>query len=300
MISNMCARVGLAVAAAVATSTSASIVSQYNQIVLGNLQTGQDTEGRAFVGGNLTGSAMQFGTKLLPRVNYLGTDVLQVGGNIAVNNLHMEAGNLHRTGTRSGTVDFNGGGHEIVSGGPASLVSSYTTELMTLSTSLAAMTADSSVQIPSGQPGPLKFVATPGADGVAVFHISASNLTSSLVQQIELSGSASSIIINVTGSSMNFNAGNFVGSWSSAAVRATTLWNFVGATSLVIDRNWNGAILAPGAHLTNTTAIDGSVFVGSMTQNGEVHLPGYTGYVPAPGAVTLAIGGVAMISRRRR
>jgi choice-of-anchor A domain-containing protein len=82
--------------------------------------------------------------------------------------------------------------------------------------------------------------------------------------------------------------------------RATTIWNFSQATSLTIDRNFNGAILAPSAHLTNSTAIDGSVFVASMTQNGEVHLPGYTGVVPAPGTAVLAgLGGLIMAARRR-
>ncbi len=297
---NTCASVGIAVAAVVAASAAGSIVTQYNQVVLGNLQTGQDTEGRAYVGGNLSGSAMQFGTKLLPRTAWLGVDVLQVGGNISVNNLHMEAGNLHRTGTRGGTVDFNGGGHEIVDGGPLGLLGAYTSDLTSLSSSLDGLATDSTVQIPSGQPGPLKFIATPGADGVAVFRIAASDLSSSLVQQIELSGSATSIIVNVTGGSMNFNQGNFVGNWLNAGVRATTMWNFVGATSIQLDRNWNGAILAPLASLTNTTAIDGSVFVKSMTQNGEVHLPGYTGYVPSPGTVALGTMGLLLAGRRRR
>jgi choice-of-anchor A domain-containing protein len=147
----------------------------------------------------------------------------------------------------------------------------------------------------------MRFIATPGLDGVAVFSISASTLTSSLVQQYELvTGGATSIVINVTGSSASFNAGNFVGNWQNAAVRATTIWNFSQATSLTIDRNFNGAILAPSAHLTNSTAIDGSVFVGSMTQNGEVHLPGYTGVVPAPGTALLAgLGGLIMAARHR-
>ena len=292
--------VGAAVAGVVCSSASASIVTQYNQVVLGNLQTGQDTEGRAFVGLNLSGSAAQFGTKLLPRTAWLGTDVLQVGGSITLNNLHMEAGNLHRTGSRSGTVDFNGGGHEIVDGGPSGLVGSYTSDLMSLSSYLGGLAADSTVQAPSGQPGPLKFIATPGSDGVAVFTVSASTLSSSLVQQIDLVGSASSYIINVTGGSLNFNAGNFSASFATASVRANTMWNFVSATSISLDRNWNGAILAPLANLTNTTAIDGSVFVKSMTQNGEVHLPGYTGYVPAPGAAGLAAVGLLVAGRRKR
>lgn len=283
-----------------AGASCASVISSYNQIVLGNLQTGQDTEGRLFVGGNLSGSAAQVGTQLAPS-SFVGVDVLQVGGNTTINNLHVEAGNFRRSGGRTGTLNMNGGGTEIVDPSVAASVGSFSTDLFATSASLAGMAADSSVQAPSGQPGPMRFIATPGLDGVAVFSISAATLTSSLVQQYELvTGGASSIVINVTGSTATFSTGNFVGNWQNAAVRATTIWNFSEATSLTIDRNFNGAILAPSAHLTNTTAIDGSVFVGSMTQNGEVHLPGYTGVVPAPGTALLAaIGGLVMASRRR-
>lgn len=283
-----------------AGASSASVISSYNQIVLGNLQTGQDTEGRLFVGGNLSGSAAQVGTHLAPS-SFVGVDVLQVGGNTTVNNLQVEAGNFRRSGGRTGSLNMNGGGTEIVDASVAASVGSFSADLFATSASLAGMAADSSVQIPSGQPGPMRFIATPGLDGVAVFSISAAALTSSLVQQYELvTGGATSIVINVTGTSATFNTGNFVGNWQNAAVRATTIWNFSQATSLTIDRNFNGAILAPSAHLTNTTAIDGSVFVGSMTQNGEVHLPGYTGVVPAPGTALLAaLGGLMMASRRR-
>lgn len=283
-----------------AGASSASVITSYNQIVLGNLQTGQDTEGRLFVGGNLSGSSAQVGTQLAP-LSFVGVDVLRVGGNTTINNLQVEAGNFRRSGGRTGSLNMNGGGTEIVDPSVAASVGSVSADLFATSTSLAGMAADSTVQVPSGQPGPMRFIATPGLDGVAVFSISASALTSSLVQQYELvTGGASSIVINVTGSSAAFNTGNFVGNWQNAAVRATTIWNFSQATSLTIDRNFNGAILAPSAHLTNSTAIDGSVFVGSMTQNGEVHLPGYTGVVPAPGTALLAgLGGLIMASRRR-
>lgn len=283
-----------------AGASSASVISSYNQIVLGNLQTGQDTEGRLFVGGNLSGSSAQVGTQLAP-LSFVGVDVLRVGGNTTINNLQVEAGNFRRSGGRTGSLNMNGGGTEIVDPSVAASVSSFSADLFATSSSLAGMATDSSVQVPSGQPGPMRFIATPGLDGVAVFSISASVLTSSLVQQYELvTGGATSIVINVTGSNASFNTGNFVGNWQNAAVRATTIWNFSQATSLTIDRNFNGAILAPSAHLTNSTAIDGSVFVGSMTQNGEVHLPGYTGVVPSPGTAVLAgLGGLIMAARRR-
>ena len=72
--------------------------------------------------------------------------------------------------------------------------------------------------------------------------------------------------------------------------------------SITLDRNFNGAILAPLANLQNSTAIDGSVWVKSFTQSGEVHLPNFTQYttIPAPGAASLmALGGLLIVRRRR-
>lgn len=296
----VCAAAAVFAAGSVA-SVDAAIITQFNQVVLGNLNTNQDTEGNAFIGGALAGSAANFGVRL-DRNAWLGRDVLTVGGSTTLGNLNLNAGNFRRQGVRTGNFNNNGGGQEIVDNTISGRVASYSSELTSTSAFLAGLSSNSTIQAPSGQPGALRFIASPsGPNNVAVFTITASQLASSLVQQIELvRNGASSIVINVTGSSLNFSGGNFVGDWTNSAVRSTTLWNFNAATSINLDRNWNGAILAPNASLTNSTAIEGSVFVASMIQRGEVHLPGYTGYVPTPGtAVLVAIGGL-LTGRRRR
>lgn len=287
--------------AGAAVCANAGIITQFNQVVLGNLNTNQDTEGNVFIGGTLSGSAANFGTHL-DRNTWRTLDVLTVGGNTTLGNINLNAGNYRRQGTRSGNFNNNGGGQEIVDATVTSHINDYRDELVNTSSFLAGLASNSTIQSPSGQPGPLRFIANPvGPDNVAIFTISASQLASSLVQQIELvRNGASSIIINVTGTSLNFAGGNFVGDWTNSAVRATTLWNFNTATSINLDRNWNGAILAPNASLTNSTAIDGSVFVNSMTQRGEVHLPGYTGYIPTPGTTALMGLGGLFAARRRR
>ncbi|MCW5755053.1 MAG: choice-of-anchor A family protein [Phycisphaeraceae bacterium] len=286
--------------AAGAVATPADIF-QYNLIVTGNLDTNQEVEGRTIVGGNLTGPSAQFGFGLLPRPQYLGIDVLTVGGNINMTNIQMEAGDLRRAGTRNANLNFNGGGTEIVDASVAGIGAARATDLVSLSSFYSGLIANSTIQAPNGQPAPLKFFANPDADGVAVFSISASTLASNLVQQIELTANgATSIIVNVTGATLNFNQGNFVGAWASQAVREITLWNFADAADITLDRHWNGAILAPHAHLTNTTAIEGSVYVSSMTMRGEVHLPLYTGITPTPGTFAmLGLAGLAGLRRRR-
>lgn len=297
----MRAAIAIVALAAVAGSAQAGIFNEWNLIVLQNLDISQEVEGRSFIGGSLTTGSSNYGTSLTPASSWLGVDVLSVAGNINGGNLQMNAGNLRLGGSRTGNVNFNGGGSQINDPSLPSQVGGFSSQMSSFSATLQALTSDSSLTLPSGQPGPARFNLNPGSDGIAVFNINGDNLfENGLVQQIELQGSASAIVINVSGTDINWAGGNMVGSWLTASVRANTIWNFYQATNLVFDRNFNGAVLAPNAHLRNTTAIDGSVFVKSMTANGEVHLPNYTGYIPTPGSIaTLAIAGLVATRRRR-
>jgi choice-of-anchor A domain-containing protein len=287
-----------------ATAT-AHVVTQWNLIVTGNLQNNsQDIEGRAFIGGNLTsGGSPTIGLRLTPASSFLGQTTLAVAGTTSINTLNLQAGNFRRSGTLSGHINFNGGGNGAIDPTLPAQATAIAGDLAALSVFLRDLTPNSTAQFPTGQPGPVRYNASPGGpDNLAVFSVSAADVfNNALIQQIELNaGSASSIIINVSGSVVNFSNGNMVGAWTSAFARANVLWNFHEATTLTFDRNFNGAVLAPLAHLTNSTNIDGSVFVARMTQNGEVHLPLYTGYIPSPGALVLVGAAGIAVARRRR
>lgn len=288
----------------VAGQAHAGLMSTHNLVVLGNFSSNSDVEGRSFIGGNFSApNASNYGTHLTPASAWLGVDVLSVAGNMTIGNqIQLQAGNLRRGGSRSGNVNYNGGGVEIVDPSLPSQVSSIVSELTVTSATLHALTPDSVLNLPSPQPGPAQFVASPGGDGIAVFSINGDNLfESGLVQQIELAANgATSIVVNVSGTDINWNNGSMVGSWLNPGVRTTTIWNFFEAQTINLQRNFNGAILAPFAHLTNNTAIDGSVFVASMAATGEVHLPNYTGYLPSPGATGVGVCGLLVAARRRR
>ncbi|HVZ93539.1 MAG TPA: collagen-binding domain-containing protein [Phycisphaerales bacterium] len=291
--------VASAAALAVAASAHAGYIADYNLVVLGNHSITSEVEGRTYVGGILSGSGT-FATKLTPASSYLTTDTLVVGGSINVSQINLNSGNLLRTGSRVGGVNFNGGGHETVNGSALAALSAVSSELNGASSFLHSMASNSSVTLPTSQPAPATFNAVSGPGGVAVFDISGSLFSNGLVQSISLNtNGATKFVINVSGTSINYNTGSFTGTWLTPAVRANAIWNFYEATSITLDRNFNGAVLAPLAHLTNTTSIDGSVFVGSFTQNGEVHLPNYIG-VPAPAAASLFGLGAVAFGRRRR
>lgn len=290
--------------AAFAVPASAGILNDYNLISLGNLDSNSEVEGRAYVGGNIVGQdSSNYGTMLSPAAAFSNVDVLTVVGSISSGNpLQVQVGDLRLGGSQGRIVNFNGvGGNLNADPGVVSTLAGVQAALTGASANMLTLTADSTASIPNGQPGPLVFNCTPGGDGLAVFNVSGAQVFSNnLVQQIELNlNGASAVVINVSGTNITFNQGNMVGAWNTLFARANVIWNFHEATNILFDRAMNGAVLAPLASVRNNTVIEGSTFVGSLLQRGEVHLPGYTGYVPTPGAAGL-LGVAGLVAARRR
>jgi choice-of-anchor A domain-containing protein len=186
--------------------------------------------------------------------------------------------------------------------------STFVQPLMDLSQSLAAMSADS--YLPTSWPGfpnnaPIQASA---GTGLAVFDITTADLANLVSFQVDLNG-RDGIVFNVTGASYTGNA-----NYNNAVnVANKVIWNFVDATSLTFNRQWGGTVLAPNAHVTNGTPIEGTLFANSYGGNGELHsrpftpdltpppspVPGVP--VPAPGALALfGFGLAALVGAKRR
>jgi choice-of-anchor A domain-containing protein len=296
--------------------SQASALPNYNLVVFGNLTDQADVQGTAIVGGNFVSGAATFGTSL-SQVSP-GTDVLTVGGNIdsgATANIEA-GGDLLLGGTNSGNVNFNGSpGGTTVHGPPPVNMANLQTQMINLSNSLNNLTANSTVTLPGSQPSNITFNAN-FVNGTAVFDVSASQIFENPnAQQILLNvGSASpansTIIINVSGSDINFDDGNMGAAFNESQWASQVLWNFNGATDLNImnsvdvQRELWGSVLAPSAMttLSSNSPIDGTVVVGNADLQGEVHLPQFNGVVPVPEPTTGAIMGLAglLMLRRRK
>lgn len=283
---------------------AAPVFTEFNLVVLGNLDSTSEVEGRTAIRGNLSGPASNYAIKLTPASAYLGVDTLIVGGDLQATNINIQAGNLRLGGSQGSTlVNFNGGGIKITDPGAASQVDALGAQMQSARATLASMAATASVTLPGSQPAGVTFNAVPGAGGVAVFSIDGNALfNNDKVQQMDLNlNGASSVVINVSGSSVTWNHGNMVGGFLTPEARSKVIWNFFEASSVnLTSKGLNGSLLAPGAAVSFQGVIEGSAFVGSMTQRGEVHLPLYTGIIPAPGTLTLAGMGVLVAARRRR
>jgi choice-of-anchor A domain-containing protein len=325
---------GLAVAgparADVVSAQQLSLLDQFNLVVLGNLNDSADVEGRAFVGGNVSGS---FTNGLTPgditpspagyntltvdgnvsgqvninnggftvggnaaniNANHSGGTVSQVGGNVA--NINLNGGALHYGGNASGNINLNGGATKAQVAGLSTNplpVSTFNT-LSALSLTLNGLTATSTAFVDGGNHAIFNAVA--GANGQAVFNISASlaaQIFSAASFQFNL-GTATSVIINVDDSGTINDTANFNGT----AIAQNLLWNFVGTQDINFGTEFAGTVLATNATVTNSGPIDGTLVAANANLNGEVHSHPYDGTLPDPGGVPVpepASGAVILV-----
>jgi choice-of-anchor A domain-containing protein len=285
----------------------APILNSFNLVVGGNLVSNSEVEGRTLVGGNLSGTASNYGIALTPSSAFSGIDSLIVGGDITSGNVNVAAGDIRVGGSVTGNVNRNGVGSDLfqhdatVSG----VISSVLGQLQLWSSYFAGLTPNSTVNNPAG-PSAVTFNATAGPDNLAVFSLDGAVFSDPQSQQFDLvAGTGMDLmIVNVYGTSINFNEGNFVGGFTNPAIRPFLLWNFVEAQTLELNRSWFGTIMAPSANLRTSTVVDGSVFIGrSFDQRGEVHLPLFNagqGDAPVPEPATIGLMSVALLAMGSR
>jgi choice-of-anchor A domain-containing protein len=177
-------------------------------------------------------------------------------------------GNVSYVTSNRGHFNFNGGG-ALKQNAPTFSMSAFTTPLNSLVTTLGGLTANSSVN--GSDPNNFTFKLNANSQGVAIFDVTASQL--STARNLDFKGSASTIIINVTGAAkyaftQNFNFNDVtIGAWDLAN---HVIWNFKGASSLSFSQ-WQGAVLAPDATVTNSSPIQGLLYAKNFNGNGELH-----------------------------
>lgn len=291
----------------------------YNAIIFNNLSTTTDIQGRTFVGNDYTGSgSATFGTRLQNKVGSTDQSFV-VGGDITSGSwLNVQAGSLYLGGNRNARpINFNGGGSVVASNNIDAKLAEIQSYSIAQSVALQDMVADSVATYPTTNHGPTKFNATAGSDGVAVFNVSGSDIFSNpYAQQFELIADSltKNVVINVSGTSINWTGGNMVGQFTNDYWQAHVIWNFYEAETINLgSRNFNGAILAPYASITSSGPIDGLVVANNLTTTGAVNLPdgnsvtpyaydGYAAPVPEPSSAIflIAAAGMILIARNRR
>ncbi len=308
----------------------------WNLVVLGDLTSSSEVEGRTFVGGDLNGTSSNYQIRT-PAASTFDVPGLTVVGDVngGAKNLNNGSGALIGGNVNSG-FNLNGAPQTVKVGGSvantnvnnnvlqsglaasdpafavnlqqrASLLNSSLTDM---SRTLGGLASNSEFLI-SGNRG--TFNAVPNADGVAVFNITAVDLDRIGEIKFNLNG-ADTAIVNVAGANVTLND-NFLGGTNGLGEHV--IWNFPDASKLDSTTAWGGSVLAPFAAATTGNYIEGSAVFGSLVQNGEFHLgtfigsydppstnPGGGGPTPVPegtvGLFAMGAMGLWLMRRRRR
>lgn len=320
--------------------TGIDALREWNLVVLGNLESSSEVEGRTFVGGNLSGNSSNYGIRATTSPN--GQPGLTVVGNVTGSHKNLNNGSGAVIGGNvSSGFNLNGPNQTVKVGGTISNTNvNQNTVISNLDASNPAFglglqqnkaELKSSMGSLSFEMGTLKsnsqltvqgnrgtFNAQPNAQGLAVFNITAADLDKIGEIQFNLNG-ADTAIVNVSGRSINLND-NFLGGTNNLGERV--IWNFPEAEDLKLTTAWGGSVLAPLADAETRNYIQGSAVFGNLKQNGEMHIGTFKGGyatspsgsssggdsstgggavpVPEPGMVGLFGLGVAGLMLRRR
>ncbi len=281
--------------------TGVEALREWNLVVLGNLESSSEVEGRTFVGGNLSGNSSNYGIRATTSPN--GQPGLTVVGNVTGNHKNLNNGSGAVIGGNvSSGFNLNGPSQTVKVGGtirktnvnqnivisnldasnPAfglGLQQSKTelkSSMGSLSFEMGTLKSNSQLTV-QGNRG--TFTAQPNAQGLAVFNITAADLDRIGEIQFNLNG-ADTAIVNVTGRSINLND-NFLGGTNNLGERV--IWNFPEAETLSLSTAWGGSVLAPLADAETRNYIQGSAVFGNLKQNGELHIGTFKGgYTTSP------------------
>lgn len=277
-------------------------LSAYNLIVLGNLNSSSEVEGRTFVGGDLTGNSSNYlisssvppSTSNVPGLTVVGNVIggtknlnngsgALVGGNVSSGfNLNGPAQSVQVGGTISNT---NVNQNTVVSGlgtsNPAFVqgLTQYGSAMGTSMTGLSQQLAQLGTTATVAMNGSTGVFNVPTAGGnPTVFNLTASQLAGMSAIQFNTNG-ANLVVVNVTGDPINLNQ-NFLGGTNNLGT--SVIWNFPNAKTLNLTTAWGGSVIAPYAAATTANYIQGSAVFASLNQNGEMHIGTFANTYPFP------------------
>jgi len=281
---------------------------------LGTIRDSSDIGGRVAAANTVDLSAVGQSLMNDPYGSLAGGYLVVAGGGVVSGDdiTLLSNGNAYAPGSAGSNFSLHAGG-SLVTTGPSPIdFTNLRTTLDAESLYLGSLMATGQA-LTSGEPGfpsganPSWLVLLGNNATLNVFSLTATQLASSQLDIVVPSGATA--IINVSGSASNPYAlnsqininGSQLSNTSDAA--AEVLFNFDDATSVSLNAEINGAVLAPFAEITGGSEIDGTVIGAQIDDNGEADNAEFIGYLPwpssaapEPGSLILFATGLAWIA----
>lgn len=271
----------------------------YNVFLFGNMSSQySDIGGRVVVGGNAFFNGYSIGSNL----GAVSGNSLVVGGNLSFTNGTVKGGNVVYGGSLTTNLSFSVADGSLYHRTPSINFSNAYNQLSAVSTSLVGSNSSYTYQ-----GGALNFTdtsttTTTPINNVKKYSVNATDFNSAHTINID-SASSDIVIINVSGSAINFsNRGIFL---SGGIGKENVLYNFSEATDMnIASISVQGSILAPDASITFTSGnIEGTLVAQNVIGNGEFHntcpLPTIIPE-PLPAGLVSWAALVLFLNRRRR
>lgn len=281
-----------------ALSLNISEASDFNLVTWGNAQLlNSDTEGRVAVGGNASFSSYSIGTAATVPDSSAG--VFVVGGNLNAGHGQVYKGSIYVGGT------YTGPGYALNSA-PGSVTASslgfgnVPFDFAAAKSALSAKSLDFGDETANGASlFQWSTLTLTGSDAdLNIFNINASTLASASTLMIN-APTGSHVLINVSGSSVQFSNKGIGGSFSAY----NTLFNFYEASSLSMSGiGIQGSILAPFADVNfQSGQMNGQLiaksFSGASWGVGELHNYTFNNQASVPdGGSTLILFGASALA----
>jgi choice-of-anchor A domain-containing protein len=294
--------------------TATGLLTDYNLIVFGDATSSSDVDGKAFIGGNLTGgsfdghnvsagpgiNALTVGGSVFGSVTVNGPGVA-IGGNLATSNYNGNGGgNAFVGGNWSGSANFNlNGSGNVYLGGTktgsgnvngGALLQNQTSSFFTsnVPTTATVNSVENTLKSYSGFLAGLSsnsniqisgntatFNASPNSKGVAVFDITNAQTFFTAISQIVFdTNGAKELIVDVSGAGTNLDIAANFLGGQASSLATDAVWNFTDATKLTVGSQFGGDLLAVDAAVTLSGNEEGTLVAASLTQNAEVHYDG--------------------------
>jgi choice-of-anchor A domain-containing protein len=267
-----------------------TVDAQGNTVIAGNINTQADITGRIaaanmVLSGTTVGSAFQNGGAADPFGSSGSYSIVAGNGVASGTTFNINGGgNVYDPGG-NGHFNLNKGGTTIITSGPSPIdFSSLRTSMDSETLTLAALMNTGTVGAPTPKNGnPSWFVLSGTSATLNIFTITAAEFAS-VNNPIDIQVPAgSTVIINVDGTNVTLGAGIYLNGTQESDQNndgGDILFNFADATSVAIDGQLDGSVLAPFATLTGNSQMGGTFIAAAIGQTGEVHNLEFNGTVP--------------------